>query len=94
MAKTEKKITKEILATKNEDKPKIHEYIQSIVKDHILNQIKKLQNVNLYVDGWKEIVEDKDKSQLCADFQILTLRNRATYLAMLYYMSLSTHLVP
>ena len=62
--------------------------IKYIVKNHILIQIDKLQEVNLYIDGWKKIIEDKDPDQLCSEFQINKIRNKATYLAMVYYMSL------
>ena len=61
---------------------------EEIVKAHLIDQIEKLQNVNFYIDGWKQVVEDKKQCENCTEFYINLIRNRATYLAMIYYLSL------
>ena len=63
---------------------------EEIVKAHLIDQIEKLQNVNFYVDEWKQVVEDKKQFEHCTKFHIKLIRNSATYLAMIYYLSLNT----
>ena len=63
----------------------------SIVKRHIVTQIKKLQQANLYTEGWKRLLEDEDKSELCGEYDKLQLQNKATYLSMLYHLSLEMY---
>ena len=64
----------------------------SMLKAHIIDQIDKLQTVNMSIDGWKEIVYVSDDNfDDFTDGQIQTIRHRATYLAMVYYLSLEMY---
>ena len=63
-----------------------------MLKAHIIDQIDKLQTVNMSIDGWKEIVYVSDDNfDDFTDGQIQTIRHRATYLAMVYYLSLEMY---
>ena len=59
-----------------------------MLRAHIMEQVEKLQSVNLYLDGWKKIVRNDYSYNDYSTYQIYTLRNRATYLAMIYYLCL------
>ena len=60
---------------------------------HINAQVEKLQSVNMYIDGWKRIVSEDACFDDYSDFQINILRNRATYLAMVYYVSIDKYVI-
>ena len=62
-----------------------------IVKQHIITQIKKLQEANLYTDRWKKLLEDEDKTETCSEYEKVQIRNKAVYLSMLYHLSLKLY---
>ena len=61
---------------------------RDILRAHIMDQVEKLQNVNLYIEGWKFVVRRSVCFSNYTDLQIQTLRHRSTYLAMVYYLCL------
>ena len=74
-------------AKKKIEENKIENY-EAEVKSHIYKQIELLQNANMYVDGWKSIIDDRDSRDACSDLQINSIRNKATYIAMFLYLCL------
>ena len=64
---------------------------KDITKSHIMDQIEKLQNANLYNNGWKKIVCDNDSKDLCTPNNINRIQNQATYVAMILYMALEKY---
>ena len=61
-----------------------------VVKAHIMTQVERLQNVNLYNERWKSVVsnyDDEDANDYSDAFKSV-IRNKATYLAMVFYLSL------
>ena len=89
--RAKKIIAEETAKNKNESSTFVKIKYGTIVKRHIIAQIKKLQQANLYMDGWKKLLEDEDKSEMCGEYERLQLRNKATYLSMLYHLSLEMY---
>jgi hypothetical protein len=52
------------------------------VKNHVRMQIRLLQDAYLSPRGWKRIVDDEDKADLCTSNDIYMLRLKSKYLAM------------
>ena len=63
----------------------------NIVRQYITTQIKNLQQANLYTEGWKKLLEDEDKSDCCNECQKMQIRNKASYLCMLYHLLLQMY---
>ena len=89
--RAKKIIAEETVKTKNENPNFFKIKYGSIVRNHIVTQIKRLQQANLYTDGWKKLLEDEDKSDLCGEYEKVQLQNKAAYLSMLYHLSLEMY---
>ena len=63
----------------------------NIVRQYITTQIKNLQQANLYTEGWKKLLEDEDKGDCCNERQKMQIRNKASYLCMLYHLLLQMY---
>ena len=80
--KRAKKVMKDITAGVSDN------CFEDILVTHLTSQIEKLQNANLYFEGWKCIVQDNDVNGQCTHHDVDRIRNKATYVAMIYYLSL------
>ena len=63
----------------------------NIVRQHITSQIRNLQQANLFTEGWRKLLEDKDTSNCINECQRMQIRNKASYLSMLYHLSLQMY---
>ena len=52
-----------------------------MIHDHLINQIRKLEDAHLSFDGWKDILHDHDIDKTVPPKEIFHLRIRACYLA-------------
>ena len=60
----------------------------NMLKAHILEQIERLQAVNIHTEGWRNVVRVDQRNETFSQHQIFTLRNRSTYLALFYHLCL------
>jgi hypothetical protein len=51
------------------------------VRNHIKNKIYKLKKAYLTYDGWRNIVDDRDSSNVCSTYDVFFLQQKARYLA-------------
>jgi hypothetical protein len=58
------------------------------VRDVLENRIAKLQRVNRYGEGWREVVEQHDKDNLCTEHNIYVVRQRCQVLCLAYLYAL------
>ena len=64
---------------------------EDIVKNHIYDQIELLQNANLYLDGYKFVIDDKDRQESCSPHQINCIRNKCKFLALFLHLLLGDY---
>jgi hypothetical protein len=59
------------------------------IKSLVLNQICTLRNAYLTVDGWKQIIDDFDNTNLCTHYDIFHIQLKAKYLSVTLTQALS-----
>ena len=61
---------------------------KDMLTEHITTQIEKLQDANMLVDGWRQILDDKDSDDVCTLYHITSICYKCTYLAMVLSLAL------